>query len=69
MKEKERLRRDIGEAFDFVRFLVKNPKELRKVKGGSEIRIVPAVSETKFYSSAKMKNVQAFAAETVYHPL
>lgn len=39
-KDKEQCRHDIAEAFDFARFLVRNPRALRKVKGGSEIRLL-----------------------------
>ena len=40
MTEKERVRHDVAEAFDFVRFLISHPKELEKIKDGSEIEIL-----------------------------
>lgn len=69
MQDRERAQRDIREAFDFVRFLLKNPKELKRIKNGSEVRIVPFVPETMTYAGLKTRNVQTFTAETVFHPL
>ncbi len=41
-ESKERLRQDISDAFDFVRFLVKNPRTLRKIKNGAVIQLLRA---------------------------
>ncbi|MBI2118548.1 MAG: hypothetical protein HYT97_02855 [Elusimicrobia bacterium] len=39
MTTKERIKHDISEAFDFLRYLIKNPKEIGKIEEGSEINI------------------------------
>ena len=38
--EKEQVRKDIAEGFAFVRFLLKNPRALAKIRNGSEIRML-----------------------------
>lgn len=68
-KNMEQLRMDISEAFDFARFLIKNPKMLKKIKNGSEIRFTPAVHQKMPHSYHPPKNVQAFVAETIFHSL
>jgi len=40
MTAKERVRHEISEAFDFLRFVIKNPKEMKNIRNGSEINIV-----------------------------
>jgi len=39
MTTKERTRHEISEAFDFVRFLINHPEEIKRIKNGSEINI------------------------------
>ncbi|MBI5884057.1 MAG: hypothetical protein HZB91_13255 [Elusimicrobia bacterium] len=68
MKEnREKIRRDIAEAFDFMRFLIKHPRMLAKIRNGSEIRILPA--GVCLQASRASKRVQTFAAETVFRSL
>ena len=67
--EKEQVRRDIAEAFDFIRFIVKNPAMLGKIKNGSQIRFVPAVGGKRLKPLRQPKKVQTFAAETVFRSL
>lgn len=64
--ERQRLQTDITEAFDFVRFAIKHPATLRKIRNGAVIRLMPASGEPLPPSRAA-KGVQVFAAETVYH--
>lgn len=41
--DKEQVRKDISSAFDFIRFLIKKPDMIKKIKDGSEIpKIVPS---------------------------
>jgi hypothetical protein len=40
MTEKERINRNIGLCFDFLRQVVKNPKLLDKIPNGSELEFV-----------------------------
>ncbi|MBI5245195.1 MAG: hypothetical protein HY922_16150 [Elusimicrobia bacterium] len=62
------MRRDISEAFDFVRFLIKHPEMLKKIKNGAEISIVPEAARRSGRPKAG-RRIQFFAAETVYHSL
>lgn len=39
MTAKERTQHEISEAFDFIRFLINHPKEIRNIKKGSSINI------------------------------
>ena len=39
---KQELCRDIADAFSFVRFLIKHPKMLNKIKNNAHIHILPA---------------------------
>lgn len=65
--ELEAVRRDIAEAFAFARFLIDNPKALKAVRDGSEIRIVPSRSVKP--GTPLPARVQAFAARTTFRPL
>jgi hypothetical protein len=67
--EKEQVRKDIAETFAFVRFLVKKPALLRKIKNGSEIRILPAQTARAGRAGRGAGRVQFFAAETTFHSL
>ena len=40
MTTKERTRHEISEAFDFLRFLIRHPKEIKRITNGSEINIL-----------------------------
>ena len=40
MTAKEKSRHEIAEAFDFLRFLMRNPKEIKRIKNGSTVEIV-----------------------------
>ncbi len=40
MTVKEQTRHEILEAFDFLRYLIRNPKEIRNIKEESEINIL-----------------------------
>lgn len=67
-RDKGQMRADIAEAFDFARFILKNPGMLKKIRNGSAIRIVPAGANPA--ASARLpRNVEAFTAETVFHRL
>ena len=68
-QERERMRKDISEAFDFVRFLIRNPRMLEKVRNGAEIHIVPETARRSMRRARGRKNIQVFSAETVYHSL
>lgn len=67
-RNKERLGTDIAEAFDFARFLLKNPGMLKKIRNGSAIRIIPAGARPAA-SPRLPRHVSAFTAETVFHRL
>jgi hypothetical protein len=67
--DKEQVQRDISKAFDFVRFLIKKPQMLKKIKDGSEICFVPAASSKIPRSSRMSKKVQVFTTELVFHTL
>lgn len=66
---RERLRKDIGEAFEFARFLIKNPRTLRTIKSGSVIRLVPADCGRLPAAHKPSGRVQAFAAQTIFRSL
>jgi hypothetical protein len=66
-EKKEHVRRDVSEAFDFVRFLVKNPRALRSIKNGSSVEFLPAETHPKLRSLRMPKSVQTFATETIFH--
>lgn len=68
-EERDQLRRDISEAFAFVRYLIRTPRALRRVRNGSEIRIVPADQARLARRKRWPKNVQAFSAETTFRSL
>jgi hypothetical protein len=40
MTTKEKTKHEILEAFDFLRFLMKNPEEINHIKDGAEINIL-----------------------------
>ena len=65
-REIEQTRRDISEGFEFVRFLVKNPKALKGVRNGCEIRILPAACAATSRPHRWPKGVQPFTAETIF---
>ncbi len=67
-RERDQMRIDIAEAFAFARFLVKNPKMLKKLRSGSEVKILPFGAGLTA-SSKISRNTQAFTAETVFHSL
>lgn len=67
-RNKERLRTDIAEAFDFARFLLKNPGMLKKIRNGAAIRIIPA-GASPTASPRLPRHVSAFTVETVFHRL
>ncbi len=67
--DKEQIKRDISEAFDFVRFLIKKPQMLKKIKDGCEICFVPVASSKIPRSSRMSKQTQIFSTETVFHTL
>ncbi len=66
---KERLQKDIAEAFEFARFVLKHPRMLGKIKNGSEVQFVPTASHRAARSSRASKNIQSFSTETVFHRL
>ena len=66
LSKKENLQDDIAEAFEFVRFLLKNPRTLKKVKNGSEIRFVPALRNKALIPTHLVKKVQTFTTETIF---
>ena len=66
---KEHLQKDIAEAFDFARFVIKHPKILGAIKNGSEIQFVPAASSGTARSSRASKKIQSFSTETIFHRL
>ena len=66
---KEHLQKDIAEAFEFARFILKHPKILNKIKNGSEIQFVPAAASRTVRLSSATKKIQAFSTETVFHRL
>lgn len=66
---KEHLQKDITEAFEFARFVLKHPKTLTAIKNGSEIQFVPAASSGMRRPSRASKKIQAFSTETVFHRL
>lgn len=65
--EREAVRNDIAAAFAFARYLVENPKALKDVRDGCEIRIVPARAVGPHRRAPR--RVQMFAASTRYLPL
>ncbi|MFH1618388.1 MAG: hypothetical protein ABIG11_00630 [bacterium] len=67
--DKMELRGNIGEAFAFVRFLVKNPKMFGKIKNGTVIRILPASSGKIPLFAGLKSGTQIFASETIFHSL
>lgn len=67
--EREQCRRDIAQAFEFVRFLIRNPQALRKVRNGAEIRILPSDSARAMRARKLPKRVQVFSARTVFRSL
>ncbi len=66
--EREQMRTDIAETFAFVRFILKNPKMLKKIRNGSEVKILPFGAGLAS-SSRVSRGVQVFTAETVFHSL
>jgi len=69
-REKECVRRDIAEAFSFARFIIDNPKFMRKIKNNAGINILPCRAggeAQKFRCSPK--NTQAFISRTMFRPL
>ncbi len=63
--EREGIRTDIREAFDFARFLIAHPDMLKKVRNGSHIQIIPAGAKVAERPRLP-RRVQAFAAERVF---
>ena len=43
MTRKERMAMEIGLAFDFLRFVVDNPAELKRIPNGASIEVVTSV--------------------------
>ncbi len=68
-KEKTQVQKDIGEGFAFARFLLKHPKELDKIKDGSEIRVLPSTYRNIPHARRSKKKVHFVAAETVFRSL
>ena len=66
-RETEQTRRDISEGFEFVRFLIKNPKSLRSIRNGCEIRILPAACAATSRPHRWPRGVQSFTSEMVFH--
>jgi hypothetical protein len=66
---KEHLQKDIAEAFEFARFVLKHPKMLSAIKNGSEIQFIPAAASRALRPSRATKPIQAFSTETVFHRL
>lgn len=66
--EKTQIRRDIADAFAFLRYLLKHPASLRKIRNDSEVRILPSQSQA-LQPSRKTAKVQYFVAETKFHDL
>ena len=66
---KERLQKDIAEAFDFARFILRHPRLLGKIRNGAEVSFVPAASRGLRRTSRTSKRVQSFSAETVFRSL
>ena len=69
MREREQMRRDIHEAFEFLRFVIKNPSALKKIRNNTEIRILPAASGRSLAQYPLYKKTQNFTAETVFRSL
>ncbi len=66
---KQELCRDIADAFSFVRFLIKHPKMLNKIKNNAHIHILPAKYKKKISFSGLKNNSQLFSSETIFHQL
>ncbi|MBI2901274.1 MAG: hypothetical protein HYY17_13910 [Planctomycetes bacterium] len=65
--DKGRLQKDIAEAFAFVRFLIRHPRMLGKVKNGAEVEFIPAACRPLLPAVRGRGKVQSFYAETVFH--
>jgi len=70
MKESsEQVKKDIAEAFDLARFLIKNPRELKGVRNGAQIKVIPAAFGPRPKSRRSSGNLQIYVSESVFHPL
>jgi len=68
-KEKEGMRKDIAEAFDFVRYLLKNPRQIARIKNNGEIRFCPEHPVRTPRGGGGSRRVQYFRSENVFRPL
>ncbi len=66
-EDTEKMSEDILQAFDFVRFIVKHPNALRKIKNGVDVKIVSALAAS--HRSNRSGKVQSFVCERVFHSI
>ena len=70
MTIKDRTRHEISEAFDFFRFLIKHPKEIVRIKDGSEINILCKDVPQKFnmdYRKKRALPTTNYLSEHTFH--
>ena len=68
--EKERILHEISEAFDFLRFLIHHPKELKRIKNDSTINIFSKEAPTKRKGKSKNRALQTnYLSEHTFHHL
>lgn len=65
--DKELVRSQIAEGFEFVRFVLKTPSALKKIRNGSNIVILPKTAGTSRPSKRLPAKTQVFTSETVFH--
>ena len=71
MTQKETIRYEISEAFDFIRFLIKHPQEISQIKEGSEINIfckdLPKKSRAELTQRRNRLPQSTYLSEHTFH--
>ena len=65
LEEREKMRQDIHQAFEFLRYLISNPKEIKHLKNNSEIHFTRNDVELRGKHSRIPK--LNYTTETIFH--
>lgn len=69
MTNKDQIKHEISESFDFLRFLIKNPKEVRRITKNSDVHIlckdIPKKLNSKAYQRHRPTNT--YLSEHTFH--